>query len=529
MAVISAFFVAASIPCLKWSLPREGYPHTNAADEWTPLQMFSLMNPKKLDFNPHYRGNGALGYYIMGTFIAAGGVLGAYPISKDKEFLRANVHYLARIYVAGRISSLVFGLGVIWLLYLLGALLWDRMTGVVAAAIGALTPGIVMNSTIMTHNITVTFFLLLTVYLATRFVHKPSVRTYFLVAVAAGLALSTKFSALTAPAALIAVLPGSHGWSPSRKAVGLLLGGLVVFVTFFVTSPYLVMDFMRGTVGEAPEIGLSAVDVLKGATVLSGMPSAPARLLGVLVVQLGLPQLLLGLGGLVIMIWQAKRRRDFWPGLFVFLSFVVVVLTVGSNYIDRTRVLLLYPALSLAAGMALVLICRRYIASRLIWVWAVFIVVFAWQLSLIGSVCAAHGGPLTQTTASRWLVEHVPPTDTLTTLSSPWYAHPDLLAYEYSLSLGRHPNEKRSTQYGFKVIESADSLVAARPKWVVLAGVREYARIMALDRAHDYRLAGEFTMPARRFNFPMSLFWRPTMLYEPHIFIFQRRNLASAP
>lgn len=90
--------------------------------------------------------------------------------------------------LAGRLFSVVFGLATVWLVYLLGRLLYTPRTGAVAAMLLALMPYHVVVSRQMILDGPMTFFATLTLYLVARFA--ATQRPEWLYASGAGLALT---------------------------------------------------------------------------------------------------------------------------------------------------------------------------------------------------------------------------------------------------------------------------------------------------------------------------------------------------
>jgi hypothetical protein len=527
LILLSALFVVVCLPSLFWSLPRPIHVHSSVMDEGSPLVMFSKMHPRQLDFNPHYQVSGALGYYIMGAFIGAGGVLHAYPLVTDVNYYRQHIQYLRRIYLAGRLSSLTFGIGIIWLLYGVGAALGDRKAGYLAAALGALTPGIITNSSLMTHNITAGFFTLLAVFFAVRYVRVPSRRGFVFLSVCAGLGVSVKFSAIPAlvviPAALVAV----RGFRPVATNVRILAGGVLLSVlAFAVTSPYYIPGLLSSSQGLG---GWQSTDVISTATnweasggLLGNFLSLPGRLLGILIAQIGLPQILLAALGLILLFPLVRRRKEILPYLSVFVVYIVMLMFTAPYYVEKTRIVPLYPLVILAAavGLSRLQATLRPLRGAAV---SVLVLVFAWQGLLAGSVMAAYRAPEIQRVSDQWMRENVDPESTIGLPYGPLWKYPDRLNYDFTLLEGTHPRETRKTSYRFIVEGDLDSLIAARPDWVILPAAW-LSRFEAADRDSSYALVKEFQLDVPRFRGPLALFWNPFLLYDSHLYFLRRRG-----
>ncbi len=162
------------------------------------------------------------------------------------------------IAVAGRLTMAVLDSLTIWLLFLLGRRIFSAGAGLLAATFYAFSAQAIQLSHFFAMDPASTTFTVLAVYGAVRMLQESSARSAILAGIGAGLAISSKFSALPALAApvtagaLVVILEQQRAFRDGRAANGALqfraiagacLALIVAGLSFFVTSPYSVLDW----------------------------------------------------------------------------------------------------------------------------------------------------------------------------------------------------------------------------------------------------------------------------------------------
>jgi len=143
----------------------------------------------------------------------------------------------------GRAVSLVWGLGVVWMVFLVAKRLFDKRTGLLAALTVALLPTAQWFSVLAVVEMQQVFFLLATLYFAAGIVDEGRMRDYVLCGLAVGFAAATKYNGiaalLAAGAAHILALKGARRdivrglFSPKAFAMG-----LAIVAAFVLGCPY---------------------------------------------------------------------------------------------------------------------------------------------------------------------------------------------------------------------------------------------------------------------------------------------------
>jgi len=112
------------------------------------------------------------------------------------------------ILFAARLPNLMLGMMLVALVGWWAYRLWGPWAGLLAMTLAAFEPNLLANACLVTTDIGVTLFVFLTVYLTWEHLRSPSRWTLLGAGVAMGLALVTKFSAITLPLTMAAIIAG---------------------------------------------------------------------------------------------------------------------------------------------------------------------------------------------------------------------------------------------------------------------------------------------------------------------------------
>lgn len=357
------------------------------------------------DANPGYFQNPSAYTYLLHLLYR---VL-AVPIGGGQEVINGYRANSAWVYEASRGLAAVLCLVGVAAVYWVGRQLWDRRTGLVAAAILCFAFLPVAFSRIAVTDVGTLAPVALALLFAIRIHETGGWRWCAAAGAAAGLAVGFKYTAglvLLAPALALALpLLRRHDRAALRRAA---LGGLAVgagaLLAFFVTNPYFFLDLD------------TALHQLRGQAELAGNQDkfGQERDTGVLYY---LDSLTWGLGwaasaaaaaGAVLL---ARRDRAGAALLLVFPVALFLYLSVQSRFFGRW-LLPVYPALALLAGYAVArgIALVRARAPRLEWpALAVAGVLLLWQpLAADARSMAVLGHRDTREIARDWLAENEP-------------------------------------------------------------------------------------------------------------------------
>lgn len=232
----------------------------------------------------------------------------------------------------GRLSSVAFGVGCVYLTYRIGTDHRNRWTGRVAATLLALSVGFVGEAHLVGEDVPMLFFLLLTIHLAARYAETGDRRRFWLGCLTGGLAIAFKLSGGVA-----ALLLGVAHLQRARDADDplatlvdptLLIGGLLLGVaTVYVGLPSVL-------VGGPGELFTRTTTAISSKTGKSGGLAAPIWYWFVrqYLRGLGWPLFLAAAAGLLATVAQVVRRRRLRLRAELLLAGVVLYLLVYSRW-----------------------------------------------------------------------------------------------------------------------------------------------------------------------------------------------------
>ncbi|MSQ25205.1 MAG: phospholipid carrier-dependent glycosyltransferase [Dehalococcoidia bacterium] len=376
-----------------------------------PTHDLSSLFTKESPLNPHWFPYGSFPLYVL-KFVA----WLAPPFLHQPD--------LARLAEVGRALSAVFDTFTILLVYLTGARLFGKVTGLLGAALIGLAALHIQQSHFMVTDVMLAAFLMASFFFLTRVMEGGRRRHFLLAAIFFGLALATKISA--APFALAFVVAGllyarQRGLTPEDRRLrggqawrGLLTAALVAGLVFVAAQPYAIIDWARftGDVTEQSEMVRRIRDYPYTRQYIDTTPYLyQARQLATWGV--GLPAGLLLWGGFLASLIVAARRRD--PRHILLLSWAVpyFLITGGFDVKFMRYMIPLTPFLAIIAG-ALMTAAVRWARERRrpLLQWALVTAcgsALALTLLYAVSYVRIYARPHPAQAAAAWLRENTPP------------------------------------------------------------------------------------------------------------------------
>ncbi|MCY3708873.1 MAG: DUF2298 domain-containing protein [Caldilineaceae bacterium] len=235
-----------------------------------PSSVDEFLDPRRSPLNPLWdrqndrRRSFTYGHFPLYLGILTGEVLsdlakpaGLLPLpARSIEMMERANTACEGLAVAGRLMMALLDTLTVFLLFLLGRRLYGSYGGILAATLYAFTAQAVQLSHFFAMDPASTTFVVLAVYGGVLMVQERSWRGALLAGIGAGLAVSSKFSALPVLAVPLTAsfIAGWRGKSQS-KAVGerrgtgsafysFLVAMLAAAIVFFITSPYAVLDWL---------------------------------------------------------------------------------------------------------------------------------------------------------------------------------------------------------------------------------------------------------------------------------------------
>lgn len=310
-------------------------------------------------YNPEFFNYPSLPFYAYLFFAKVvafvGEFLGYYDGLQDirpVELLAMGVGEIRnpRLFLAMRLLTVLVGVATVWMVYRCGLELASesktgRWIGLAAAAMAAVSPGLVANSRYIAPDAWGTLFVVLSVWAALRVFRSAEPRYYLYAGTAAGLAAGAKYVGglvvLAVPAAHILreQARGALSWRSLRLPAHLILSLVLSLLVFFLTTPFAILDLEAFLVGFLTE-------ALHYASGHPGMEGETLAFYGRLLLFTEGPGAVLGLAGLAYGFAKQPRLAALlciFPAVYFFL---IVDLPVRN---DRTFMPVL-PFLFLAAA-----------------------------------------------------------------------------------------------------------------------------------------------------------------------------------
>jgi YYY domain-containing protein len=413
-----------------------------------PGDLESALDPRRSTLNPFWDVNsGQRRSYTYGHFplytlvLTAGAVERLGPLAERIGLPQSLVEMLndARstsgyAYI-GRFLVALADTATIYLVFLIGRRLYGSWAGLLAAALTAFTVLHIQLAHFFAVDPVSTTFTLLALYGAILMYDRRSVGASVLTGVGIGLAVGSKYSALPiAAAALVAVVlsvlradPDERGAVRRLALRNLVIAGVVSFVVFAVTSPFVFLDFDNFWQAVVDEQGnmVSGVADLPFTRQYRGTPAYLYFLDQQVRWGMGWPLGLLAVAGLAWVLIRAILGRC-KPGELILLSWVVLYfgptglfLAKFMRYMVPVVPLFILFGVGLIWWLASASLQTSRSASRPVTLHAsrftfyasilvalvVLLGAIVWSLAFVNGV---YGTPHSWVTASRWVYENVP-------------------------------------------------------------------------------------------------------------------------
>jgi len=214
---------------LGWGIPNGWVVAPIHPDEATNLQPVQHMLAEGT-WNPGFFSYGTLYSYLVLGLVGPLQALG-FSLTEGSSILLA------------RLVTLVLGVGMIPLMYLLAERLFDRRTGRIAAWLMALAPGPALHSAFATVDIPASFFALGSLYATVCYAQSQRRRALWWAACLAGLAAATKYPSGLVLIAALTVIASTESSSTQQKFLWLGQSLAFALLGFLIGCPYALLDF----------------------------------------------------------------------------------------------------------------------------------------------------------------------------------------------------------------------------------------------------------------------------------------------
>ena len=334
---------------------RYGLPAIYNPDETTilnqALALAQSLRPREFVYPSLYL---YLLFIWEGLYFIAGRAIGVFSSLGDFQrdfFVDPSGHFLV-----GRAFSVVCGTLTVVAVYLLGKRLYDRTTGLVAAAALAVSPIAVRDAHYVRPDIPGAMFVAFAHLALARVLMDPDAaahrRTWTIAGLLAGFAISTQYAAIFIAFAMAGVafadLTRSRNWRDTAGLFRWAAGAAVV--GFVLGSPFVPLHPLRAFADVSRARGVEMDGVLVG-----GFSAAVTYMRILFLDAMGWPICLAAVAGCI---WAFVN--DWRRGLLLVSFFVPFFLFLASTAPMSRRVNFVLPMMALAAGTALVRLARYF-------------------------------------------------------------------------------------------------------------------------------------------------------------------------
>jgi 4-amino-4-deoxy-L-arabinose transferase-like glycosyltransferase len=377
-ALAVLLLVAAAFALRAAGTTGRGYPFSFYPDEGGNLQRaVKIYRPgaastlESFDLNLHWFNKPSLGFYLnfaeMGLLYVWGNkVTGAYE--NPTAFAHAFFNDRGPFYLVTRLANCLWAALTVFLVYRIGKRLWGRPTGLAAGLMLVITPGHVLWSQVVKHDILAGFFAALSFLFILKIVERGRWRDYIWAGLFAGLGAATKYSPIVMglPMLFAHVLRdrGDTVLSP-RASFGRLAAGMgAILGGFFIGSPFNFLDDQWYRHNLRPQAEL-AKGLVFGAGEVDPSKDSFFTQLGKFwnildnAEALGMGLILLALVGLVVGLRQREHRRGAGLIGLAIAGLTFVFCAANQQYPRENHLVPIYPFTALLAGFGAVWLLRQ--------------------------------------------------------------------------------------------------------------------------------------------------------------------------
>ena len=208
-------------------------------DEMITFRALSRMKPAKLDLDPRLYQYGGFWIYPIALLLKLGSVLHLITLQTNLAFYLDRPGLFARFYLVARGYSAAWGLIGVVVVYAIGREWTGKIaTGITAAGVFASMPVVIDLAHEAKPHLAGTVLILLTIWLAMKFVRSGQPRWWILAAIAAGAAMGMVLTGYVA----FAVLPVMTMLRPNRwrDRIRITMKAVLIGIAIFaISDPYL--------------------------------------------------------------------------------------------------------------------------------------------------------------------------------------------------------------------------------------------------------------------------------------------------
>jgi|GEM_PF-3745215 len=210
-------------------------------DEQYIIKTISHMNPARLDFNPRTFIYPPFFFYQVASGITIGKLFNFVTVKRDIVYYMLHPEEMARVYIGGRIVIAMMGVGIVFLVYIIGKTLYGAKVGLVGSAIITIIPIFVLVSHFIKPDVPMTFWATLSLLFSIYIYRTGRMKWYILAGIATGLSIGSKYPMLLS----FLVVITAHILRKTSRLRDIFYAFLFTVISFIITSPYIILDWQR--------------------------------------------------------------------------------------------------------------------------------------------------------------------------------------------------------------------------------------------------------------------------------------------
>lgn len=497
LALIIFTYIFLMLSVLKWGIPGISHPFAYHMDEWHQLQ--SVRHVFKYG-TPNIEGgaNGSmLQFFISGIYLIPFvllKIINPFSIKSAIDLLPMQ----ERIFEILRINTLLFG--VLSALVMISIANRLKINKTLCVLLFVFSPVFLSLSNYFKYDIALLFWISLFLYFSIRFIHKASKANYIVLGIVAGLALSTKVSAI--PLIPIYVFIFFLAYPVKKNLLPVLGIGLFLLLATFGLFGLPDIFFLGQNMNEY----LSS-NILKSPLATQNFYYGAGSLWKFLIFQqlptvFGHPLFILLLASLGC--WLLNKKKNAYGRVEIFLLVSILLFAISflplGIYIGANRALVLLPWI-------VVFIClvvkRIFInAGNLFKKAVMFMLILLMVLQIVESafwVIIKYTIP-PQALASDWIYKNIKKGEIIGIENIPVYqATPDFILYEF---YKKNIKNDKNTWYSYSVIDSKTQelpnvVIVSNPEIARLFEKQSTKKVLLknLEKRHYKKIAEFFPSP----------------------------------
>lgn len=346
-----------------------GWPFSYTADEVTFVKRALAFG--SWDFNPHWFHKPTFFMYLLffeyGLYFLIGKLLGLWH--SVSEFAVNYIRNPGAFYLIGRLTTTLFSIGTIVVVYKIGERFFKRGAGLIAALLLTLSYGHIVASQNVKADIPCAFFVILSIFFLLNYLKDKRISNIILSAAFAGVGAATKYYSIVMLLpifwAVIEMSKNSIGtfYEKIRKMIFLWMAVVLIFIaTYFVCAPYNLIDPLGRKLAFGIFIKLysNLISIITGVETAQGQSDYFHSQLGYFEASIDFIRILIsktGMGivigsisliGTVVLLFQSIKYR------FLFLlypfSFTIISIFLYPGYSRANHQMPIYPFIAIAGG-----------------------------------------------------------------------------------------------------------------------------------------------------------------------------------